>query len=232
MQDLSQPTENELTNYLRQYVTASRVERIEEVLQNRTRQITVVMEDFENSHNGSAVLRSCEALGVQDVYFIENEYKNTISPHIAKGGGKWLTINRFNQSGSGNTKECLSRLKEGGYQIWTTTPSGSAFDITKLSVQNKVALVFGNEYNGVSGDAKKLADKTVFLPMYGFTESYNVSVSVALCLHVLLENLKDSEMNWWLKNQEKDQLRLEWYKKIVKRADLHEARLRHNVSRL
>lgn len=231
MPDHLQPTVQQLTNYLGQYVTASRAERIEEVLQNRTRQITVVMEDFENSHNGSAVLRSCEALGVQDVNFIENDFKNTISPHIAKGGGKWLTISRFNQSGNTNTSECLGKLKEGGYQIWTTEPSRNASDITKLPVHGKVALVFGNEYNGVSEEAKKWADKSVFLPMYGFTESFNVSVSVALCLHVLLGKLKDSEMNWWLKSEEKEQLRLEWYRRIVKRADLHEARFIHNSSR-
>lgn len=154
----------ELTEYLGQFVTEAKKERIRQVLEQRTRSVTVVMEDFENSHNGSAVLRTCEALGIQDVHFIENRFKNRINPYIARGGGKWLTVYRHREQGYANTSACLQSLKEQGFAIWVTEPAGNAQDITTLDAGQKIALVFGTEYKGISVEAKSLADREVFFP--------------------------------------------------------------------
>lgn len=213
-----------MTAYLRQYVTDARADKIGEVLDRRTRFLTVVMEDFENPHNGSAVLRSCEAMGVQDVHFIENKFRNKVSPYVARGGAKWLSIYRHNQPEKDNTTACLADMKGRGYSIWVTDTDRQSTDLRSCEPSGKVALVFGTEHGGVSAAAKRLADETVFFPMQGFTESYNVSVSVALCVYVLLEKLKTSDMEWHLTEEEKKQLTLEWYRKVVRRSEAHEAR--------
>lgn len=221
---MDERTRDELISYLGEFVTLARASKVQQVLDKRTRHLTVVMEDIENAHNGSAALRSCEALGIQDVHFIENKFRNKISAYVAKGGSKWLSLHKYGQTGHDNTTDCLQGLKKNGYEIWLTSPDQEAEDISKVTLTSKVALVFGTEFNGVSGQAQALADKKVCLPMNGFTESYNVSVSVALCLYILTEKLKDSEMEWCMSDEEKKQLTLEWYRKIVKRSDLHEAR--------
>jgi len=216
-------TRDRLIAYFETFVTEERSARVRKVLAARTRQVTVVMEDFENSLNVSAVLRSCEAMGIQDVHIIENEFKNKISTYVAKGGSKWLTVNKYNGQAH-NSAECLPTLKRQGYEIWVTSPDQTAIDLNDAIVDTKVALVFGTEYKGASEEVLAMADKRVCLPMFGFTESYNVSVSVALCLYVLLRKLRDSEMEWCMSEEEKKQLTLEWYRKIVRRSDMHEAR--------
>lgn len=218
---------DKLTEYLSRFVSESKKERVQKVLAQRTRYVTVVMEDFENAHNGSAVLRTCESMGIQEVHFIENKHKNRVSPYVSRGGGKWLDIFRHNEAGEHNTKDCLQLLKEKGYDIWVTGPSQNSEDITKLNVEGKIALVFGTEYRGVSVEAKSLADKQVFFPMYGFTESFNVSVSVALCLHVVTEKLRTSGLSWQLPEEEKEQIVFDWYRKMVRRSDLHEQHFLH-----
>ncbi len=222
-------TRERLIDYLEQFVTPSRAAKVKEVLDRRTRHLTIVMEDFENSLNTSAVLRSCEAMGIQDVHIIENQFKSKISAYVAKGGSKWLTLNRHNDAEKSNTSQCIESLKQQGYQIWVTSPDQEAADINEVAIDSKIALVFGTEFKGASNEALVMADKRVCLPMNGFTESYNVSVSVALCLHVLLQKLKDSEMDWRMSEEEKKQLTLEWYRKVVRRSDMHEARFLSNL---
>lgn len=219
---------DKLIGYLGEFVTESKKVKARQVLEQRTRHLVVVMEDFENSHNGSAVLRTCEAMGIQNVHFIENHFKNRISPYISRGGAKWLSIYRHNNTGSNNTIGCLQELKRNGYQIWITEPSQDAENIARLEINQKTALVFGTEFKGVSTEAKAIADKCVSIPMYGFTESFNVSVSVALCLQVLIEKLRCSNLDWKLKEEEKENLILEWYRKMVKRSDLHEQQFLSN----
>ncbi len=210
-----------LVDYLGRFITESKKEKVQQVLAQRTRYLTVVMEDFENAHNGSAVLRTCEAMGIQDVHFIESHFRNRISPYVARGGAKWLSIFRYNHAGQNNTETCLQSLKSSGYEIWVTAPSAEAEPLTLLQMKRKTAVVFGTEFNGISKEARALADRQVCLPMYGFTESFNVSVSVALCLQVLLEKLRRSGAGWQLGEEEKETLTLEWYQKMVRRSDLH-----------
>jgi tRNA (guanosine-2'-O-)-methyltransferase len=217
-------TRDKLINYLGSFVTPARAAKVQQVLEKRTRHIAVVMEDFENSLNVSAVLRSCEAMGVQDVHIIENQFRNKLSAYVAKGGSKWLTVTKHNEHESKNSSRCLQLLKDAGYQIWVTSPDQSAADLNDVDVDSKIALVFGTEFDGASKEVLEMADQRVCLPMQGFTESYNVSVSVALCLHILLRKLRDSEIDWCMSEEEKKQLTLEWYRKIVRRSDIHEVR--------
>ncbi|MDP4291248.1 MAG: RNA methyltransferase, partial [Bacteroidota bacterium] len=168
--------------YLETFLTEERLEKFDRIARNRTRYVTVVLEDIYQAHNASAVVRSCECFGIQDLYFIENLYEYHISPDVTMGSTKWLNVNRYNKPDTDNTTACIMDLKEKGYRIYATTPHTHDCLIQDLPLTEKTALVFGTELEGISETALKLADGFVRIPMYGFTESYNISVSAALCM--------------------------------------------------
>src|SRR5689334_19333327 len=111
-----------LLTYLEEFITESKQQKFDKIARNRTRYVTVVLEDIYQAHNASAVVRSCECFGIQDVYFIENQYEYSISPDVAMGAPKWLTINRYNTPDVDNTTACIMDLKAKGYKIYATTP--------------------------------------------------------------------------------------------------------------
>ena len=212
-----------LVNHLSQFVTDRRLQLFNKLLDHRTRYITVVLEDLFQSHNASAVLRSCECFGIQDVHIIENQNEYRISPDVALGSYKWLTLHRHNQDAD-NTETAIKSLKDRGYRIAATTPHKhdctiDEFDLTK----GKVALLFGSELNGLSPLALKLADEFVKIPMVGFTESLNISVTAALFIHQLTVKLrKDQSIPWHLTDEEKQQIKLTWLKNSIRKSDLIE----------
>ncbi len=212
----------QLITYLSQFVTPSRWEKISSVLQQRTRYITVILEDIYQPHNASAVLRSCDSFGVQDVHIVENKNIFTITQGVTVGSDRWLTLYRYNQQGINNTQECLKRLKSEGYIIAATTPHEKQITIENLSVNRKVALMFGSEINGLSEYAQNNADVSVKIPMVGFSESFNISVSAALCLYDVMNRLRKEHNNWALTETEKLDLELNWVRKSIKAGELIE----------
>lgn len=192
-----------------------------EVIRWRTRHITLVLEDLYQPHNASAVLRSCDCFGIQDVHIIENRNKYTINPDVALGASKWLNLIKYNHD-ENNTREALCSLKEKGYRIVATTPHTNDVDIQELPVEKPLALVFGTELEGISEAVREMADEYVRIPMFGFTESFNISVSAAICLSHLVGKLHISKVNWALSDAEQDAVLLEWYRNSIYKAELIE----------
>lgn len=205
-----------LTNYLREFATEERWENIVEVARRRTRHITVVVEDIYQSHNASAVLRSCDGFGIQDVHIIENKNEFDASSQVTIGADQWLTLHRYKQPGINNTELCFKTLKEQGYKVIATSPHENDLNLNNLPITEKTALVFGSEIGGITDTAKELADGFVKIPMAGFSESFNISVSAAICLYNTTRRLRDSGIDWSLKEAEIEELTYYWLKKSIK----------------
>jgi tRNA (guanosine-2'-O-)-methyltransferase len=212
-----------LTNYLGTYLTDQRKEIIEKVLNQRTRKVTIALEDIHQPQNASATVRTCECLGIQDIHIIENTTPYQLNKKVLKGSYKWVNLIRYKKKGVNNTLACIEALREQGYQIIATDPAGE-ISLPDFPVgERKVALVFGNEDRGVSQTVLKNCDTTLRIPMSGFTESMNISVSVAICLYQIMVKLWKYG-NYQLTEEEKRELRLQWYRKCVRNVNLVEKR--------
>jgi tRNA (guanosine-2'-O-)-methyltransferase len=193
-----------------EYITPERKAKIERNAHERTRYVTVVLEDIFQPHNTSAVLRSCECFGIQDIHIIEQKHKFVLHESIAKGSAQWLDIKRYGQPGAHNNGLCFDSLKRQGYAIVATTPHTHDMVISQLPLTSKIALVFGTEQEGLSSYALEQADFFVKIPMYGFTESFNISVSVGICLYDVCQRLRSSTLSWRLSEDEIINLQLDW----------------------
>jgi tRNA (guanosine-2'-O-)-methyltransferase len=220
--------DQKLLAYLEGYLTEKRKALFKKVLEDRTRHFTVVLEDIFQPHNASAVVRTCDIFGIQDVHAIENKYNNKISRHVAKGSQKWLSYNRYRDDRD-NTKSCLASLKEKGYQIIATTPHNDSCLLQDFDVTKKSAFVFGVEAEGVSETVTENADGFLKIPMVGFTESLNISVAAAIILQEVTSKLRNSEVDWKLSNEEKQMLYFNWVKTTIKNVDKIEAYYHQNL---
>ena len=206
----------ELSQFLETVMKEERVELIEKNVNERTRYITVVLENIFQPQNASAVMRSCDCFGVQDLHVIENSNKYELNPEVVMGSSKWIDLKRYN-SKKENTLDAIKSLKKEGYRIVATTPHTNDvllpdFDLSK----GKSAFFFGTELTGLSDVVMEHADEFVKIPMYGFTESFNISVSASLVLNHLASALRRSNVEWQLTEEEKLDLKLEWYKRSIK----------------
>lgn len=208
-----------LIEKLKEMMTPERYELFNKVIDLRTNYLTVAIEDIYQSHNASAVLRSCDCFGIQSVHVIEESNKFKPNSDVDMGASKWLSINHYNQ---GNALETtIETLRQQNYRIVATTPHTNdttleEFDLTK----GPVALLFGTEMRGLTPKAIELADEHLKIPMYGFTESFNISVSVAIILHHLRTQLQQSQIEWKLTNEEKSEILLKWMQKSIKKSDV------------
>src|SRR5688500_14513840 len=216
------PKEELLFNHLSQFVSDHKKEFIEKVLNERTRHITVVLENIYQSQNASAVIRTCECMGIQDIHIVENITKYSINPRVLKGSNKWIDIIHHQSKSKNNTETLFQQLKDADYKIIVTDPGSDGISIENIDVREKIALVFGNELRGISKEALALCDQKARIPMYGFTESLNISVSVAICLNTILTKVHANKAFIGLSEQEKAILKLKWYRKIVRKSDLIE----------
>ncbi len=204
----------ELQTYLESFLTDNRKAIFEKVLAQRTRHLTVVLEDIYQKHNTSAVVRNCDIFGIQDLHIIENKYNSYVSNQVAKGAQKWIDFHEYNQE-EYNTKDCINNLRAKGYQIIATTPHNDSCILQDFDITKKSALVFGVEKEGVSDYILDEADGYLKIPMVGFTESLNISVAVAIILQDLTTRLRKSTVNWQLSDTEKNDKRLDWAKKTI-----------------
>jgi len=203
--------DNQLLEHLLSFLTERRKNLFEEVISKRTRHFTVVTEDVYQMHNTSAVMRSCDVFGIQELHVIEEKISKEIDREIAMGAQKWVNIHRHH-----STKECIDNLKENGYQIIATTPHNNSTELKDFDISNKSAFFFGKEKEGLSDIVIDAADGYLKIPMYGFTESLNISVSAAIILQSVVTRLKYSGIDWELSEQEKNEIKLDWAKKSVK----------------
>lgn len=224
--------ERKLIPYFSQFVTAHKLELMENILNNRTRYLTVVMEDLYQSQNTSAIIRTCECLGIQDVHVIEHFARYGTNKKVLKGSHYWIDIikHKIRNHQNGIPVE-LEQLKKNGYRILVTSVDPGSVPIDTVDVSaGKIALVMGNELKGISPQMAACADELVHIPMVGFTESFNVSVSAAICLNMFRDKMTkvhaddDSEGRsvWNLSEEEKNVLRLKWLRTMVKRSAILE----------
>lgn len=212
----------ELIKYLSKHVTEKRFSLFQKVIQNRTRYLTVVLEDIYQSQNASAVLRTCDCFGIQDVHIIENYNKFDVNPQVSLGSSKWLSLKHYNEKEQ-NTLNAINHLKENGYRIVATTPHTNDISLDEFNIEEgKSAIVFGTELKGISELVKENADVFMKIPMYGFTESFNISVSAAITLHHLTLKLRNCNISWKLDDSDREALILEWLKISIKGSDLIE----------
>lgn len=209
----------DLWEYLTTQITPERRQRLEEVANLRTRFLTVVVEDIYQAQNASAVLRTCECLGVQDVHIIENEHEYQLNPLVVQGSSNWLTMKQWNRNPN-NTEECLLHLKNEGYKIVSTSLYDNAVPLMDYCISEKTALVFGNEKNGISDIVRQHTDQFLRIPMLGFTESFNISVSAAICVFHLITALRNSSACWQLSEEERRLLLIEWVSKNMVNPEL------------
>ena len=214
--------DTKLLKYLEGFITPRRKELIKKILAERTRHLTVVLEDVCHSPNASAVIRSCECFGIQDMYVIENNVRFKANTKVVQGSAKWINLERFNQKNANNTEACLSDLRQNGYALVATTLRKEKYTpLNEIPLDKKLAICFGCEESGLSDYAHEQADYHIQLPMYGFTESFNISVSVALVLQVLCQRLRrQSDISINLTEEEMTELRIKWVKNSVKNSDL------------
>jgi tRNA (guanosine-2'-O-)-methyltransferase len=204
-----------LIEFLDAFVTDERKKRFDEILDARIGHMHVVLEDVYQAHNASAVLRSADCFGIQHVHFIENRNRYKVSDEVALGASQWLSIERHS-----STKDALFKLKKDGFKIVATTPHTNDKTIYEFDVTQKFALVFGTEKDGITQEALDLSDEFVKIPMHGFTESFNVSVCAALCMHELSNKIRGQVKDPYLPKEEKQGIYLNWQRQTIRKCDL------------
>ena len=207
--------DNEFFDFLKTQVTPRRKKLFEEVAKTRTNHFTVAIEDVGHLHNVSAVMRSCEAFGVQNLHVVEEEFGKRIDREIAMGAQKWTTLHRYNASA-----KAVEELRSSGYRIVATTPHKKEKTLADFKISSPAALFLGSEANGLSDQLLAEADDFIYIPTYGFTHSLNISVSAAIIIQDLMHRLRDSEVNWQLSEEEQNELQLKWLKKHIKEIDV------------
>jgi tRNA (guanosine-2'-O-)-methyltransferase len=209
-----------LIENLSSLVLPERLAKFNRVINWRTKYITVGLEDIFQSQNASAVLRTCDCFGIQDVHIIENRNMYAVNPDVALGSDLWLNLFKYNKS-ENNTSLAIAQLKSKGYRIIATGPHTNDVDLPDFDItRGPFALLFGTEQSGLSEQVFKQADEFIKIPMFGFAESFNISVSAAIFLQHLIPKLHQSPLNWRLTQTEQDEIMFKWLKTSVRRSDL------------
>lgn len=213
-------------NYLEDFITENRRNNFIKVLEQRTKHFTIAVEDIYQLHNTSAVMRSCEVFGIQELNVVEEKYGKRIDKEIALGAQKWVDINRFD-----NISSCISNLKEKGYRIIATSPHDNSCLMDDFDITKPAALFFGTERLGLSDEVMNQADGFLKIPMQGFTESLNISVSAAIIIQNLTSRLRKSEVNWQLSDNEILEKRIDWTEKSIKDIDFISGKYLERISK-
>jgi len=200
----------QLLQYLESYLTEKRLNRFNEVLSQRTKHFTVATEDVYQLHNTSAVIRSCDVFGIQEINIVEERNTKRIDREIALGAQKWVDLNRYDTA-----LNCIEDMKAKGYQVVATTPHRNDCLLQDFDVSKKSCFFFGRETEGLTQDTLDHADFFLKIPMIGFTESLNISVSAAIILQQVTLKLRQSDINWQLTEEEKNEKKLDWIKKTI-----------------
>lgn len=203
--------DHDLLNYLEGFLTESRQNRFLEVLAQRTKFLTVAIEDVFQLHNTSAVIRSCDAFGIQEVHVVEDRFGQRLDKNIAMGAEQWVDVHRYQSCG-----DCLKKLRANGYRIIATTPHNDSSLLSDFQIRQKTVLFFGTEKDGLSDEVIQQADGFLKIPMVGFSESLNISVSAAIIIQEVTEKLRKSGLPWQLKENEILDKRMDWTKKSIK----------------
>jgi len=204
------------------FLSEERKATIEHSLNFRTAHMTLLLEDMIDPHNINAIFRTGECFGIQHFHVVDNIQKFHIGKGVSKGATKWIDIHRYDQENHNNSANAAKELKARGYQLVATVPYKEAIDFKQIDLSKKTALIFGNERDGVSKTLLQQADVTIKIPMYGFTESFNVSVSAGILLQSLATKMHKEVSDWQLTDEEKENYRLKWFKQSMARPDYYQ----------
>ncbi|QDU79682.1 tRNA (guanosine(18)-2'-O)-methyltransferase [Polystyrenella longa] len=205
---------NPLEEYLASFISERRLGLLDKVLDQRTRHLTVVLEDFHKPHNANACLRSCDCFGIQDAHIIETDSEFKKSQGVAAGAAGWMTLQQYKEPGTAH-QDCFENLRSRGYRLLVADLVPEAVPLDELDISQPTAILFGSERRGVSEVSREAACGSIRIPMYGFTESLNVSVACALVLSNLSTRLFHSDIAWQLSDSEKQDLWRLWLRKAV-----------------
>ena len=212
----------ELIEYLKQFLSENRIAKFDRNIALRMNHLQLVLENIYQPHNASAVLRSADCFGAQYIHAIEKKNKYIVNEDIAMGSGSWITLERHHQH-ENNTVACLNSLKEKGFRVVATSPHKNDKELHDFDVTQKFALVFGTEQEGISEDVMQMADEFIKIPMFGFTESFNISVCAALCMYELTGKIRSQpEIEWQLDKEQKEIIYLDWLRNSIRNVDLIE----------
>lgn len=201
--------------YLAGFMTPEREQILRQVLEQRTRYMTICLENTYHDHNASALVRHCDAFGVQDIYTIEAACQFRPSTRVVRGTDQWITFRR-----SESTAEAMAALRGAGYRIIATTPHhGDATPETFDVGAGPFALVFGTEHEGISGEVEQEADGFLRIPMAGFVESLNISASAAILVYMLSSRMRASGIDWRLREEEKPEILFTWMMRTLRHAE-------------
>ena len=206
----------EQVEYLRDFVVDEKNALFDRLIQERTDYVTVVLEDLFQSHNQSAVMRSADCYGIQHVHLIENRNSYDMTSTVSQGARDWLSIHRHKEL-ENNTQATIDQLRAEGYRILATTPHANDIFVDDIDLEKgKMAFFFGTELTGLSDLVIGQADEFVKIPMYGFTESLNVSVCAAITMYSVTRRLRGSGIDLHLSDRAKDEILFKWYKNAIK----------------
>ncbi|KAF0093053.1 MAG: tRNA (guanosine-2'-O-)-methyltransferase [Puniceicoccaceae bacterium 5H] len=210
-----------LTAYLEKFATEERKTRMRAMLAQRIGRLRIVLEDIQDPHNASACVRTTEIFGVQHLHNIQNRHKFFLNRDVAMGAHRWMTLHRYSRRDQDNTAVCLQELKDQGFLVVATALQEDTVSLYDLPVDRPLAVCFGNESNGASPKMLEMADLTMKIPMYGFTQSFNISVSAALSLQELTRRIRLQEDGWQLPDEEQRDVYLHWLWRTIARPELH-----------
>ena len=202
-------------DYLESYLTSRRKFLIDKISTDRTRHFTIVAEDTYQDHNASALIRNCDCFGIQDLHIIEQHNRYRLAKGMTQGSEKWVDLHYYSEF-KNNTQTCIDALRDQGYAIIATSPHEEDCLLNDYDVSKKSAFFFGRENTGLSQEILDQADGFIKIPMFGFSESFNISVSVALLLQSLMIRLRRNEdVKWRLSHEETMDLKIDWCIKTI-----------------
>ena len=216
---MSPAVEDALIEHLLQFVTPERQARMESVLEQRTSRVQVVLEDIFQPHNASAVMRSCECFGIQHLHVVENRYPYSLNREVALGASNWIHLHRYREPDRDNSLSCIRHLKSQGLRLVATCLCADDLPLEELPLDQPLALWFGTEEDGLSETVLEAAEIKVRIPMYGFTQSFNLSVCAAICLHDIRRRLMASSLPWTLSADEKRRVMRLWLGNALRNAE-------------
>lgn len=220
-------TDEKVLNQFYEMISESKQELFDRIAADRTKYLTIVLETVMKDHNASAVMRTCDCFGIQEMHAIEKGRAYKFQREIAKGASNWIDTYTYSE-GEHPSLDCILGLKSKGYRIVATSPHATN-NLNDLEIHQPIALVFGTEQKGISTIVEENADELVRIPMYGFTESFNISVSAAIALNILRNKLEHSTVNWKLSPPEQVALKIDWSTKIVRDGKSVEKEIRKRI---
>lgn len=195
-------------------ITPNKVSMFERIAPQRSRHLVVGLENIQQDHNASAIMRSMDCLGFQELHLIEKNNSYQFQRDIALGAARWLDVYQH-QNPPEPIYDGIAALKQKGYKIVATSPHHKAVTPQTIDLTQPIALFFGAEKHGISEELFQSADELLHIPMHGFTESFNLSVSAAMILNALRTRLEQSNINWLLPKEAQTKLKIEWCERIL-----------------